>query len=179
MYLFLDRVVQLSGPPNQVDCDSDIDCMKGQVCGINNCKTDYGSINGSSWNWYEDCCTGKCIRYHPSMYLLFCHVYYNQLWNRFMVKLETTISMRFIEIPTAWFTRTWISYYSRHTYVKYGSYSRIDEAKIACKNDDGCILVNEEWSSFSLSSKETAAHGSYYGYVNLKGKHLSRQIKYK
>ena len=39
----------------QGDCDNDLQCQDGLVCGINNCQKDFGS----SWNWYDDCCTGK------------------------------------------------------------------------------------------------------------------------
>ena len=39
------------------DCDSDSECAKELICGVNNCKTDF-SHEGSNWNWYDDCCTG-------------------------------------------------------------------------------------------------------------------------
>ena len=39
------------------DCDTDSDCKDNLKCGINNCQKDF-SVNGSDWNWYDDCCLG-------------------------------------------------------------------------------------------------------------------------
>ena len=42
----------------QGDCDSDQECKDGLKCGINNCQKHF-SLNGSAWNWYDDCCLGE------------------------------------------------------------------------------------------------------------------------
>ena len=40
------------------DCDTDLDCKGYLICGVNNCVKEF-PLNGTIWNWYDDCCTGK------------------------------------------------------------------------------------------------------------------------
>ena len=42
------------------DCNIDNDCEKGLMCGINNCMSEFSNQN-NSWNWYDDCCTGRKV----------------------------------------------------------------------------------------------------------------------
>ena len=62
------------------DCDSDLECEKELVCGVNNCKHEF-SHEGSYWNWYDDCCTGWYL--YPHFWVSFINyitgflLYYN------------------------------------------------------------------------------------------------------
>ena len=40
------------------DCDSDLECQLGLICGTNNCKKEFPK-NGTKWKEFDDCCTGK------------------------------------------------------------------------------------------------------------------------
>ena len=81
------------------------------------------------------------------------------------------IFMHFIELPATWFTTVYMHTTAWHSLVSYGGYSSIDSAKIACRNDEICILINQESSYYSLSSNETNAHGrGFSGTAYEKGK---------
>ena len=98
-----------------------------------------------------------------------------------MHEIEPVILWVFIEIPSLWFTRTYINRFEWRDYVLYGRYYWIDEAKIACKNDENCILVHEGRSVHKLARNDTVGKRfqtwGIPGYVHLKGKLLRRQIK--
>ena len=64
------------------------------------------------------------------------------------------ISVHFIDVPRTWFTTVKVHPSASHNLKPYASYPSIDAAKIACKNDDRCILINEDYD-YTLSSNET------------------------